>query len=344
MQRAEYTITKDKEISELKHSALNFELYTHFTSPIRRYPDLVVHRQLKYILKNKNLLEIIIEDEEFTNSSININKDESPNINDKSQRYQENNKKNENTIQNVIDNSPCPQIQISVVDKNALESITNIGTSNSKNEFEDKNLNKFTNNDLNREANIFFINSQKFLDFVIKNVSLKLNQENVYENSNQIKSLEINQESENLDSKIKEEFIEDICDLDEYSKDEIINYKKYIDHFNEKYYNGKTISSKCQKLFQCIFLKNTPNETYKALIVDISNKIPMKNKRTSQQNNFDTQTLVISIFIPKLNLEIVKIFLFIYFYFIEFLKHLLCYLKIYVFIINRIGKKKTITI
>ena len=33
------------------HFALGFERYTHFTSPIRRYSDLIVHRLLKWILK-----------------------------------------------------------------------------------------------------------------------------------------------------------------------------------------------------------------------------------------------------------------------------------------------------
>jgi ribonuclease R len=36
----------------LGHFALGFDEYTHFTSPIRRYPDLVVHRVLKWALAN----------------------------------------------------------------------------------------------------------------------------------------------------------------------------------------------------------------------------------------------------------------------------------------------------
>jgi ribonuclease R len=38
----------------LGHFALGFEEYTHFTSPIRRYPDLIVHRTLKWALAHPN--------------------------------------------------------------------------------------------------------------------------------------------------------------------------------------------------------------------------------------------------------------------------------------------------
>lgn len=46
MKQARYSIENEG------HFALNFDSYTHFTSPIRRYSDLLVHRQIRRLLEN----------------------------------------------------------------------------------------------------------------------------------------------------------------------------------------------------------------------------------------------------------------------------------------------------
>ena len=55
MQKAAYSS------NNLGHFGLGFSEYTHFTSPIRRYSDIIVHRIIKKSLKNQNSIYEIID-------------------------------------------------------------------------------------------------------------------------------------------------------------------------------------------------------------------------------------------------------------------------------------------
>ena len=60
MQRAIYSE------ENLGHFGLDLDAYVHFTSPIRRYPDLVVHRQLKSHLRNQDWMHTLEQVEEIS--------------------------------------------------------------------------------------------------------------------------------------------------------------------------------------------------------------------------------------------------------------------------------------
>eukprot|EP00478_Filoreta_tenera_P000365 GABV01000365.1.p1 GENE.GABV01000365.1~~GABV01000365.1.p1 ORF type:complete len:403 (+),score=170.10 GABV01000365.1:181-1389(+) len=53
MMPAEYFAVKESTDEFWHHYALSFDVYTHFTSPIRRYADCIVHRQLTWSISSE---------------------------------------------------------------------------------------------------------------------------------------------------------------------------------------------------------------------------------------------------------------------------------------------------
>ncbi|KAK3359230.1 hypothetical protein B0T25DRAFT_532316 [Lasiosphaeria hispida] len=85
MQRAKYYITGKTPQHLWPHYALNLPLYTHFTSPTRRYADILVHRQLESVLSEGKIeyteeLENLVK----TVESCNTKKDSAQNAQDQS--------------------------------------------------------------------------------------------------------------------------------------------------------------------------------------------------------------------------------------------------------------------
>ncbi|QLG70491.1 hypothetical protein HG535_0A04310 [Zygotorulaspora mrakii] len=74
MSRARYFIAGKVDPDQFGHFALNLPLYTHFSAPLRRYADHVVHRQLKAVINDQPYNEDL-ESLKITSEYCNFRKD-----------------------------------------------------------------------------------------------------------------------------------------------------------------------------------------------------------------------------------------------------------------------------
>lgn len=73
MLQAKYICSGMYDIAEYAHYALNVPLYTHFTSPIRRFADVIVHRQLEAALTDNPESRFVIDSEAVSKIAQNCN-------------------------------------------------------------------------------------------------------------------------------------------------------------------------------------------------------------------------------------------------------------------------------